>query len=264
MKNIFFVTLFLLLLSSCVNEIDLNLTDKSGNIVIEGNITDQPGPYIIRITRSTGMIQNSQYQIVTNAKVIVSDNTSQTETLTYAGDGKYQTTDFKGVAGRTYTLQVEADGKQYSAQSTMPTAVDFEDLKQDSFIPEGRITYKLLPIFKDPPALGNRYLFNIIINNYDKKYKLFSDYVNNGTLNQKAITLPNSGFNAVKVGDVIEVEMQCIDNNIFAYYNTFLKIIENNDVNFDASSSNPSSNITNGGLGYFSAHSVRKRNIIIK
>ncbi|WP_262511540.1 hypothetical protein [Chryseobacterium carnipullorum] len=30
----------------------LDLDDKSGNIVIEGNVTNQPGPYFVRITKS--------------------------------------------------------------------------------------------------------------------------------------------------------------------------------------------------------------------
>ena len=80
MKNIFLIILSLFLVTSCEKEIDLDLEDQSGQIVIEGNITDQAGPYFVKITKSVAFTQANQYPAVTNAQVILSDNTGQTET----------------------------------------------------------------------------------------------------------------------------------------------------------------------------------------
>ncbi|MBT2623545.1 MULTISPECIES: DUF4249 domain-containing protein [Chryseobacterium] len=268
MKNTFFIILSLFLLNSCEKEIDLDLADKSGNIVIEGNITDQPGPYIVRITKSVSFTQNNQYPAVTNAEVIVSDNTGQTETLQYIGDGKYQTNAFTGVSGRTYSLKIQAEGKQYTAQSTMPAAVDFEGLKQDSFVFGGTTTFTLLPIFTDPIALGNRYLFTFTVNNKPKKtFNVFSDNVNNGLPNQRPLFLPNDDGDdpddvLVVVGDTIHVEMQSIDNNVFTYYSALLQIMD--DGGAGVTPANPPSNINNGALGYFSAHTLSKRDFVIQ
>lgn len=268
MKNTFFIILSLFLLTSCEKEIDLDLADKSGNIVIEGNITDQPGPYYVKITKSVAFTQNNQYPAVTGAEVILSDNTGQTETLQYVGDGKYKTSAFTAVTGRTYTLKVQAEGKQYTAQSTMPTPVSFDGLTQDSFVFGGVTTYTLLPVFTDPATLGNRYLFNFTVNNKPKKtFDVFSDNVNNGLVNQRPLFLPNDDSDdtdAVKVvvGDTIHVEMQCIDNNIFTFYSALLQITGDNGGG--VTPSNPPSNVSNGALGYFSAHTSSTKTFVIQ
>lgn len=267
MKNLFFIILSLFLVTACEKEIDLDLENQAGKIVIEANVTDQTGPYIVRITKSVAVTQNNVYPVVTGAEVVLSDNTGQTETLHYVSNGEYQTSNFTAVSGRTYTLKVKAEGQQYIAQSTMPEAVPFTDLKQDSFVFGGETTYTLLPVFTDPIALGNRYLFNFKINNKSKKtFEVFSDNVNNGLPNQRPLFLPNDeGDEADKVkvvvGDTIYVEMQCIDNNIFTYYSALLQITGDNGGG--VTPSNPPSNISNGALGYFSAHTLSKRSFII-
>lgn len=270
MKNTFFIILSLFLLTSCEKEIDLDLDNKAGNIVIEANITNQPGPYFVRITKSVAFTENNQYPAVTNAQVILSDNTGQTETLQYVSDGKYKTTAFSGVVGRTYTLKIQAEGKEYTAQSTMPQEVSFDGLTQDSFVFGGTTTYTLLPVFTDPQALGNRYLFNFTVNDKPKKtFEVFSDNVNNGLPNQRPLFLPNDDGDdpddvLVVVGDTIHVEMQSIDNNIFSYYSALLQISGDGGPGGGVTPSNPPSNINNGALGYFSAHTVSKRSIVIE
>lgn len=260
MKKAFFIILSAFVLTSCEKEINLDLTDQSGNIVIEGNVTDIKGIYTVKITKSVGFAQPNQYPAVTGAQVILSDNTGQTETLEYSGGGEYKTSTFIGVPGRTYTLKVLAEGKQYTAQSTMPQAVELNGLVQDSFMFGNKKSYTLLPVFTDPVELGNRYLFSININNLPKKYiNVLSDNLNNGLPNQWTLRLPNDDNKGrdheVVVGDVIHVEMQCIDTNIFTYYNALLKITEG--YGGSVTPSNPPSNISNGALGYFSAHTVR-------
>ncbi|AZB32221.1 DUF4249 domain-containing protein [Chryseobacterium bernardetii] len=259
MKKVFFIILSVFALHSCQKEIDLDLADQSGNIVIEGNVTDVQGPYTVKITKSVGFAQPNQYPAVTGAQVILSDNTGQTETLQYTGSGEYITSTFQGIPGRTYTLKVLAEGKQYNAQSTMPQAVELEGLAQDSFKIGDKTTYTLLPIFTDPAELGNRYLFSFTINDLSKKYiSVLSDNLNNGQPNQWSLGLPNDDNKGrdheVVPGDVIHVEMQSIDTNIFTYYSALLQI---SDGYGSVTPANPPSNISNGALGYFSAHTVR-------
>jgi hypothetical protein len=266
MKNLFFIILSSFLVVSCEKEITLDLDDKSGNIVIEANITDQPGPYFVRITKSIAFTQENEYPPVENTYVSLVDDLGQSEVLKYAGKGVYQTTFFQGQSGRTYTLRIMAEGKEYIAQSTMPDVVNFEGLEQDSFMVGGEISYTLLPIFTDPPALGNRYLFSYNVNNRSKNnFQEFSDNINNGLLNQRPLILPNDdedGSAKVKVGDTINVEMRCIDEKVYTYYSALLQL-SNGGANGGVTPANPPSNINNGALGYFSAHTVRKRTTII-
>lgn len=267
MKNTFYIILSLFALTSCEKEIDLDLNDQSGNIVIEGNITNTPGPYIVKITKSVGFSEPNQYPAVTGAQVILSDDTGQTETLQYTGNGMYQTTTFTGEPGRIYTLKVQAEGKEYTARSKMPDTVNFEGLEQSSFKFGDKTTYTLLPLFTDPMPLGNRYLFSFTINDLTKKYmNTFSDNVNNGLPNQQPLILPNDDNKGrdheVVAGDKIHVEMQCIDNNIFTYYSSLLQISGGNGGS--ATPANPPSNISNGALGYFSAHTTDTQTFVIQ
>jgi hypothetical protein len=268
MKNIFLIILSLFLVTSCEKEIDLNLEDQSGKIVIEGNITDQAGPYFVRITKSVAFTEINQYPAVDNAQVMLSDNTGQTETMQYVGNGKYQASAFTGQPGRTYTLKITAEGQQYTAQSTMPQPVDFEGLEQDSFMVGGETSYTLLPVFTDPQVLGNRYLFIFTVNNNPKKFfSEFSDNVNNGLLNQRPLLLPNDEGEAddikVTAGDMIQVDMQCIDNNVYTFYSALLQL-SGGGPGGGITPTNPPGNISNGALGYFSAHTVRKRSVVIQ
>ncbi|MBW8522874.1 DUF4249 domain-containing protein [Chryseobacterium chendengshani] len=268
MKNIFLIIVSLFLLTSCEKEIDLDLDDQSGNIVIEANVTNQPGPYQVKINKSVAFTENNMYPVVSNALVVLSDNTGQTETLNHIGQGIYQTTTFTAVPGRTYTLKISAEGKEYTATSTMPQPVLLEDLQQDSFMVAGELSYTLLPIFTDPYSLGNRYLFSYRVNNSKKIYEAFSDNVNNGLLNQRPLLLPNDDEDGetekTKVGDTIYVEMQCIDTNVFTYFSALLQIIDGGGPGGGITPSNPPSNISNGALGYFSAHTVSKLSYVIQ
>ncbi len=266
MKNIFLIIISLFLVISCEREIDLNLEDQSGNIVIEANVTDQAGPYTVRITKSVSFTQSNTYPGIENAQVTLSDDLGQTENLQHIGDGIYQASSFQGQSGRTYTLKVQTDGKEYTSQSKMPEAIQFQGLEQDSFMVAGETSYTLLPIFVDPPALGNRYLFTYSVNDNPKKYfSEFSDNVNNGAPNQRPLILPNDdedGDVKVKVGDKITVKMQCIDDAVYTFYSALLQL--SGGGGGGVTPTNPPSNISNGALGYFSAHTVSVKTIVIE
>ena len=270
MKNIFSIILSLFLVISCEKEINLDLEDQSGNIVIEANITDQAGPYYVKITKTVAFTQANQYPSIENAQVVLSDNTGQTETLQYVGNGRYKTSTFIGQSGRTYTLKIQAEGKQYTSTSKMPEAVSFDNLEQDSFVVGGETSYTLLPVFTDPQTLGNRYLFTYTINNNPKKYfSEFSDNVNNGLPNQRPLILPNDDGDEpdnikVVVGDTVHVEMQCIDDKVYLFYAALLQLSGGGGPGGGITPTNPPSNISNGALGYFSAHTVRVQTMVIE
>lgn len=62
----------------------------------------------------------------------------------------------------------------------------------------------------------------------------------------------SNGDNAIKRGDSVRVEMQCIDEYVYKYFFTLTQTISQNS----AAPTNPVNNIQ-GALGYFSAHSVQ-------
>jgi hypothetical protein len=265
MKQILIIIASLFLLTSCEKEIDLNLEDKSGNIVIEGNVTNGPGPYYVRVTRSVAFTEANQYPGVANASVVISDNTGQADTLEYVSEGLYKTGHLVATPGNTYTLQVTAGGQKYTAQSTMPQPVVLDSLKQGSFSFGGETNYNVRPVFTDPSPLGNRYLFIVSVNGSKRKaLETFSDNFNNGLVNQRNLRLPMDNEDSVKIGDTIHVEMQCIDQNIYTYYNAVIQISGDDGSGAGITPANPPSNINNSALGYFSAHTFTVSSIVIK
>ena len=91
---------------SCERVIQLDLKNSTPKIVIQGNIYDQPGPYIVKISNSVNFDASSNYPPVTGAKVVITDNVSQNETLTETTAGTYLTSKLRGIPGRTYSLSV--------------------------------------------------------------------------------------------------------------------------------------------------------------
>lgn len=136
---------------SCTEEIDLSLNQKEKKLVIEALITDQPGPYFVRLTRTsnslyTPSIADTSYanhaERVKNATIIISDNVGNIDTLvpspyyfyTYSISGEdsllgyYATKNFQGVSGRKYFLKIEVDDKVFQAEADMMPVPDIDTI----------------------------------------------------------------------------------------------------------------------------------------
>lgn len=138
--------------TGCTEVIDASLLADQPRVVINGLITDQPGPYYIRLTYSIGNltlpsrqpIRNtnddlSDFEPISDALVILKDNIGNTDTLENwrrgsqvvdtsnallwhrKSTGFYVSKNFpQAKAGVSYYLRVEHKGKVYTAQATMP------------------------------------------------------------------------------------------------------------------------------------------------
>ena len=57
MRNIFFAFILLIVASSCIKEYDLQIKSNHAKLVVEGTITNQDGPYLVRLTKSRFKLQ---------------------------------------------------------------------------------------------------------------------------------------------------------------------------------------------------------------
>jgi hypothetical protein len=64
-------------------------------------------------------------------------------------------------------------------------------------------------------------------------------------------------------GDSVRVEMQNIDANVYEYLRTLAQVLQSGGGLGTASPANPQSNFSGGVLGYFSAHTLRRRSVIV-
>lgn len=88
MKRIAYSIISLFFLSGCIEDYDLKLPDAESRLVVEGLITNQPGPYYIHLTKSKiGSFKSPDEEYTDNAEpvmdamVIITDDLNQVDTL---------------------------------------------------------------------------------------------------------------------------------------------------------------------------------------
>jgi len=243
------------LLTSCEKVIQLDLSTTTPRLVIQGNIYDEPGPYVVNISRTVNFDAPNIFPAVTNATVTISDNAGLTEELSQASDGNYVTSALQGKVGQTYTLTVKVDGKTYTASSTIPRVVDIDTIYfKKSIFGGGRL---ITLDFMNQAGKENFYQVIHLVNG--KQIPGFSVFSNN-TVKSEEISYSFMTTNSeppLVAGDKIEVWLECIDKGVFEYFRT-----ANRDGGRSASPANPVSNISNGALGFFNACSVHKKTFI--
>jgi hypothetical protein len=105
----------------------------SSRLVVDGLITDAPGPYEVKLFYNTPVQQTTKRPLAeSDAIVSIIDDTGHAEPLLEVASGVYQTTNstFVGVQGRSYHIQITTSrGRQYtSAPQRMMPAGALEDL----------------------------------------------------------------------------------------------------------------------------------------
>jgi hypothetical protein len=189
------ISLIFFICAACTEKYNLDLKDHPQKLVIEGLITDQKGPYFVRLTKSNPEITFPDYQDTisgyrirktdtVNALIIAIDvTTGFTDTLVHSPDsiwyhnspddsilrgnvnggynGYYQTTSLKGIAGHLYALQVRWKNIEYHASCFLPSVpkIDSITFKYTQGEPGKDDYYIPLIFFKEPQNEINYYLF---------------------------------------------------------------------------------------------------------
>jgi hypothetical protein len=241
---------------SCQKVININLNSASPQTVVQANISDQPVPYTVLLSQTVNFSDPNVFPPISGALVIISDNVGNTDTLKENPPGTYTGDKLTGTPGRTYTLSITANGKNYSAVSKMPSPVNIDSLTLQKG-PFGRDT--LINVqFNVPPVITTNFHFVELINNIPQK-QIF--VTNEQYQTGQVINFPlTTSRDSLKAGDTVTVQLQSIDANVYNYYSTLL---DANGTGFNAAPANPTSNISNGALGYFSAYAVTSKSIVI-
>jgi len=271
-KRIFYLAGVPLILSvSCQKVIDIGVFNSAPQLVAEGTITDQQGPCIVKLTKTIDIDNFAGIPSVTGADVEISDSAGVKETLTEAGNGIYISNTILGIPGHKYKLMINSGGQLYSAVSVMPHPVtDFRlGIKKEVAGTSGGspgtggepYQYRVSYAITDPGEYENYYRLVIFHNNMEiSSRRVFDDKFHNGKVIEDDFVLHDTlNF---RPGDLIEIDLQNIDRDIYNFFRT-LRMATGGLSFLSASPANPLSNITNGGLGYFSACSVIKKHLTI-
>ncbi len=258
-KIIYLIASAILTLSflGCKKVIDVDLKNAETQLVISGEVNNQPGPYHVNISRSVNFSSDNTFPPVSDAFVTIAVN-GFTDTLTETSPGDYTTHLFTGIPDLTYRLHVETQGKVYTATSKMPQPVYIDSI---TFV-EG-INGVLYPVanFQDPPGIANYYKFKEFANGIafpgGRGNSVFDDRFSDGRYIN--LTLYDDDSTDVKPGVKLTVQMNCVDEKVYNYFYGLSQVTSPGS----PTPANPPGNITGGALGYFSANTKTSRTVEI-
>lgn len=131
----------LILLTSCEDAIDIKTETGPTELVVDGWITNQPGPQTVKLTLSGAYFDNSPAKPALGAEVTVTDDLGTIYTFTdEKGKGMYQWMPKSdsvalGRVGCEYALQIKYGGEEYTATNEIKRVPKIDSLtyEQESF-----------------------------------------------------------------------------------------------------------------------------------
>lgn len=258
-----FMLVMITAFSACEEVIDIDLNNADPKLVVEGWIYNTPGPYEIKLSKSTNYFDNATPPAVENALVIISENNIVFDTLKMTKPGIYETQKImQGIVGATYRLKIFYNNEVYESIATMKplAALDSITYRYESgsvFRDEG---YYISVHFQDPPAAGDYYRWKFYQNNKIHKPKNLL-YTSDNLFNGNYFSFEfRYNFN---LNDTIRVEMFSIEKNMYEYLSG-LDEQENTGDLFDTPPGNAQGNISNGALGYFGASAIEVKEVVVQ
>jgi hypothetical protein len=252
-------------LSSCEKVIDVDLNEADPKVVIEGLITTNAGPYTVKVTMSGDYYTNQTPPAVTNALVIISDNTGIIDTLTQTSPGVYRSNTTTGVALRTYTLSVNISGTVYTAVSTLPDLYPVDSLAY-VYYPQKDIFHKQayypIAFSIEPQNESNYYMWKFFRND-----TLLNEPRDIWVADDKAVQGNVQGLEfpyAYQKFDTAAVKVFSLTKEAFDFYIGLQAQIQNDGGFFSSPPANAPGNFSNGALGLFQTSTVDSVGIVIQ
>lgn len=285
----------------CTKEIDIEIEDADIRVVIEGIIENDEYPWVV-ITRSSGYFEPVDSTTIINmgvfdAEVIVSDG-QLTDTLVFTISPynmpfyRYVGTKFRGEVGKTYSLEVNLEGKSYTANTTIPQVVTIDsvifkeefDVVEDG-VPVDSVGY-LWFYFQDPDTLGNYYrIFSKTlgkdsvfvhpmasvtddknVNGEYIEYPIYRGWNPNLTKEQREEEKEKLGHTprwAFVRGETVIFKFCCMDAEHYEFWRT-IEVQNSSDGNPFASPSSVYTNIEGGALGVWGGYGAYRYTVHIE
>lgn len=257
-----------ILVASCTEKIELDLDTSSVKLVVEGNLTDQPGAHLIRIGQTAPYYAEGRLPAVTGARVTLTDGDTII-TLSEQQPGDYFTPDlFAGIPGHTYTLQIELDeaidGRtRYTAVAPMPlkTVTDSTAVKYEPDMFRGG--WQIRWFAQDPPGY-NAYLFRawqngVLVTDSLTRWTAFDDEFFNGnyTMGIGVLFFFKQRDQVINPGDTITLEVCDVTDDYQWFIQNLKNEVQPRNPLFAPPPANVPGNISDGAIGYFAAYPVQ-------
>jgi hypothetical protein len=254
----------LLVFFSCTEVIEFELNNATPQLVVEATVPESEYAEVV-LTTTVNVNDNNKGNEVTGASVMLEDENGNTEMLEEVAPGHYRASQIKGVPSAKYNLSIEAANqvKEITSEDIMPEPVMIHRLRvRESNMPDINgipvPEWEVVVEYNDPVDVRNYYRFVEYVNGQVTAHYVENDTFNNGTKNKSFLTSVES---KLVPGDVVTVEMQSISKAVYEYFYGFSLL---NSITQGTAAVNPVTNVSGVKLGYFSAHTVDRKSVLIK
>ncbi|UKN03358.1 DUF4249 domain-containing protein [Paracrocinitomix mangrovi] len=258
MKKLVFIILPLVLfIASCEKVIDVPLNDADIQTIVEANLSNIPNGSYIKLSRSGSVYQESNFEKVSGAQIVVTDGIS---TWTFDEDpnevGTYLNNSFMAVPNSMYNLTVNEGGNTYTARSETYNDVTIDSLTYIEVVggfgqQESDTSYFTFFNFTDDANNVNFYRAIPYLNGVkSSNYYLINDDLFNGN----NYSQPFFAEGDIVDGDTLITMLYSMDEANYKFYTTLAN--NSNSGPFSPSPGNPVTNIEGGAIGYFGVYLV--------
>ena len=256
----YILLLFIVILSACRKEIDIDLNEANPRIVIAANYNASADSVHVRVTKTGSFFDQFSEEKINNAVVTIYGPDEVPVLIPLIGDGIYKAAYTNVQIGANYKMVVSVDGKEYEATSVLMPTLQTTTINYQPFVAGevGGPNYIIYYRYQDFSGIGNYYKAIRTYNNErEDKFGQFSigdDKLTDGN----EVILSSIGF--YDAGDEVTFEIQSINEQTHKYYSQLASGTSQNA----AAQGNPDYVWTNQALGYFNAYTTSSLSITIQ
>ena len=272
--NLLLLLLSLLFLPACQEEIELGHYATEARLVVEGGITSEYRRHEVKLSLSSDYRGSEPYEKVAGALVTITDG-SNTFFLEETEAGLYKTDSLVGLPGKGYTLAIEWNEERYEASDTMRavpppfTSVDFVDEVDHSTMEYRRHQFGFPEANRWQVIVGPPDTLLRPVNTSMLGLQVGVDVDTAGAYTFNFFTHPNIEVNGLmnfeeahfygfNPGRTVTQKRFSLSAAYYQYLRALFSETEWRGTLFDSTPGEVKGNVSNGGLGYFSAEAVRE------
>lgn len=275
----------------CEKSIDFKLKDEPASLVVEATIENDEWPVVL-LSKSVGFFSQINADLLENSFVHGADVYISDGTLThklkeytvpvglglsvfyYSIDSTQMNTAFKGELDHAYSLRVVSNGKEYTANTTIPAITRKIDSLWWKPAPADPDTTKVVVLLKstDKKGFGN-YVRYFTKRNSEPFYPPYNSVYDDLFIDGSTFELPlDMGVNRndpikyeeryFRRGDTVTLKLCEIDKATFDFWRT-MEYTYSSVGNPFSTPTKVLSNISNNALGYFGGYAAQFRTLVI-
>jgi len=255
------ISLFITIIffSSCTDIIELDLKNTEPRIIIEANLNTTDSTFSAKLTMSNNFYEDAKLKNVTGATITLENSDGTKYTIPEIENGYYFLNNISTKPNNIFSVKViDANGKEYKANTTVPFPAEITLLLPAPFTPPGggpnnndtTKYYQITTLWKDTININNYYRIKTFINDEFQAddYAITDDRYNDGD------TLASVSMVELYSKDKFKLQLLSTDQKYFKYF-LDVAILYNKGPG-TTTPYNPKGNFDNNALGYFGIYSV--------